>query len=142
MSLTKEQFAKYFDHTLLDCMATEADIRRICDEAMQWSFFGVCVHPRWVALCADILHASGVKVVTVAGFPFGTNLPKIKAEEAQAAIMDGADEVDIVADLAAVQAGDEKYLMRDFSGVLVTCRAMKPPVALKVIIESASLNDD
>ena len=139
---TKEQLAQYFDHTLLDCMATAADIRRICEEAIQYKFFGVCIHPRWVSLCADILHGTGVKVVTVAGFPFGTNLAKTTAFEAEAAIMDGADEVDIVADMASILEGDIGYLNRQFSSTMKVCRKMNPPVVLKVIIESAALNEE
>lgn len=139
---TKEQLAQYFDHTLLDCMATENDIRRICDEAIQYGFYAVCVHPRWVSLCADILHQSPVKVVTVAGFPFGTNIPKATAYETEAVIMDGADEVDIVADLASVLTGDADYLRNYFDAVLQVCRKMRPAVPLKVIIESAALNEE
>ena len=123
-------------------MATEADIRRHCDEALAYGFYAVCVQPRWAALCADILHGKNVKVVSVAGFPFGTNVPKVKAYEAEAVIMDGADEVDIVADMASVLSGDVDYLAREFGAVLNICRAMKPTVPLKVIIESAALNDD
>lgn len=139
---TKEQLAAYFDHTLLDCMATEDDIRRHCQEAVAYGFYAVCVQPRWVALCADILHGTGVKVVSVAGFPYGTNLSKVKAYEAEAVIMDGADEVDIVADLASVLSGDADYLRRDFEAVLKVCRSMAPLVPLKVIIESAALNEE
>ncbi|MDH4201953.1 MAG: deoxyribose-phosphate aldolase [Phycisphaerae bacterium] len=138
----KEQLAKYFDHTLLDCMATESDIRRHCQEAVEYGFYAVCVQPRWVALCAEILHGTGVKVVSVAGFPYGTNLSKVKAYEAEAVIMDGADEVDIVADLAAVLAGDAKYLRTDFKAVVQVCQSLKPVVPLKVIIESAALTDE
>jgi len=138
----KEKLAKYFDHTILDCMATEADIRRHCDEALKYDFYAVCVQPRWVALCADILHGTHVKVVSVAGFPFGTETPKVKALEAEAVIMDGADEVDIVADLASVLTGDANYLSRDFGTVLNVCCSMKPAVPLKVIIESAALNEE
>ncbi|MHC4906596.1 MAG: deoxyribose-phosphate aldolase [Planctomycetota bacterium] len=139
---TKEQLAKYFDHTLLDCMATGSDIRRHCQEAIDCGFYAVCVQPRWVALCADILHGTGVKVVSVAGFPYGTETPKVKAFEAEAVIMDGADEVDIVADFASVLSGDEKTLRRDFESVLAVCHSMRPQVPLKVIIESAALNDE
>ena len=142
MIQTKEQLAGYFDHTMLDCMALCADIRRVCDEALQYGFYSVCVQPRWVSLCADILHGTGVKVVSVAGFPYGTNLSRVKAYEADAVIMDGADEVDIVADLASVIEGDADYLRRDFEAVLAVCRSMSPKVPLKVIIESAALNDE
>jgi deoxyribose-phosphate aldolase len=123
-------------------MATEADIRRVCDEAIQYGFYAVCVHPRWVSLCADVLHGTGVRVVSVAGFPFGTNLTRSKAAETDAVIMAGADEVDIVADLAAVQAGDSKYLRADFEAVLKVCHQVKPEVPLKVIIESAALTPE
>ncbi len=139
---TRKDLARYFDHTLLDCMAGEQDIRRICKEAIQYGFYAVCVQPRWVKLCADILHGSDVKVVSVAGFPFGTNLPKVKAYEAEAAIMDGADEVDMVADLASIIAGDSAYLLREFNSVLAVCRRMKPAVVLKAIIESAALSEE
>lgn len=139
---TKEQLAEYFDHTLLDCMAVESDIRLLCEQAVQYGFCSVCVHPRWVALCADILHGSGVKTCSVAGFPFGTNLSKSKASEAEAVIMAGADEVDMVADLASILTGDETYLRRDLQSVLGVCRSMRPAVGLKVIIESAALTDE
>lgn len=138
---TKEQLAQYFDHTILDCMATEEDVRRHCQEAVDHGFYAACVQPRWVSLCADILHGTGVKVVSVAGFPYGTETPKVKAFEAEAVIMDGADEVDIVADFASVLTGDAKALRRDFEAVLKVCHSMRPAVPLKVIIESAALNE-
>jgi len=81
-------------------------------------------------------------VVSVAGFPFGTETAPVKALEAEAVIRDGADEVDIVADLAAILAADAAYLRREFTAVLKVCRKMHPPVALKVIIESAGLTDE
>lgn len=142
LSLTKEQFAKYFDHTLLDSAAVEADLRALCAQAVQYGFYTACVQPRWVALCADILHGTGVQVCSVAGFPFGTDLPKIKAAQAEEVIMAGADEVDMVADIAAIKSGDEAYLRRDMKTVLDVCRSMKPAVPLKVIIEANVLTRD
>ena len=138
----KEELAKYFDHTLLDEGAGQADIRRHCEQALHYGFYAVCVRPRWVSLCADILHGTGIQVVSVAGFPLGTELPEVKASQARAVIMDGADEVDIVANPEAVVNNDADYLRRDFGAVLRVCRTMKPPVALKVIIESAALSDE
>ena len=139
---TKEQLAKYFDHTLLDSVATETDIRRLCDETLKYGFYSACVQPRWVSLCADILHGTDVKVVSVAGFPFGTDSPRIKALQAQEVIMAGADEVDMVVDLAAVVAGDIQRLQDDIGAVLKVCHSMSPKVTLKVIIEAAVLNED
>ena len=139
---TKEQLAKYFDHTILDSAATEPDIRRLCDESLQYGFYSVCVQPRWVSFCANLLHGTDVKVVSVAGFPFGTDSPRIKALQAEEVIMAGADEVDIVADLAAVIDGDRKRLQDDMAAVLKVCQSMKPEVILKVIIEASALNHE
>lgn len=139
---SKEALAQYFDHTLLDEAAGQADIRLHCEQALQYGFYAVCVQPQWVALCADILHGTGVKVVSVAGFPAGTETAQEKADGAQAVIMDGADEVDIVANPAAVTGRDTDTLMNEFAKVLGVCRAMRPPVTLKVIIESAALTDE
>ena len=139
---TKEQLAKYFDHTILDSAATEPDIRRLCDESLQYGFYSVCVQPRWVSFCANLLHGTDVKVVSVAGFPFGTDSPRIKALQAEEVIMDGADEVDMVADLAAVIDGDRKRLQDDMAAVLKVCQSMKPEVILKVIIEASALNHE
>lgn len=140
--MNRQELAKYFDHTLLDPMAVASDIRRICDEAAEYGFYAVCVHPRWVAFAADIVRTSGVKVVSVAGFPFGTNLIRSTADEAKAAIMEGADEIDIVADLASVTSGDSAYLSRQFAQTLSVCRSMRPHVVLKVIIEAAALTGE
>lgn len=139
---TKKELARYFDHTLLSATAAEADIRRLCDEAVRYGFYAVCVQPRWVGLCADILHGTGVKVVSVAGFPFGTETAKVKAYQAEAVIRDGADEVDIVTDLASVIASDAGTLRREFAAVLKACRIMRPVVPLKVIVESAALTEE
>lgn len=140
--MTKKQLAKYFDHTLLDSVAVGDDIRTLCQQAAGYGFYSACVQPRWVELCADILHGTDVKVVSVAGFPFGTDSAKIKAQQTREVIMTGADEVDMVADLAAIVSGDETYLRRDMQAVLDVCRSMKPVVVLKVIIEAQALTSD
>lgn len=139
---TKQELARYFDHTALSPMAAEADIQQLCDEAVQYGFYGVCVQPRWVALCADKLHGTGISVVTVVGFPLGADTAGVKAFAAQAALLDGADEVDMVADLAAIRSGDAAYLRRECAAVWRACRKMHPPIALKIIIESAALTDE
>ncbi|MBC8377953.1 MAG: deoxyribose-phosphate aldolase, partial [Planctomycetes bacterium] len=142
MVQTKEELAKYFDHTQLNSVATESDIRVLCDQAVRYEFYSACVQARWVGLCADILHGTGVKVVSVAGFPFGTDSPAIKAMQAKEVIMAGADEVDMVADLAAIISGDEKVLRTDIQSVLDVCRSLSPAVVLKVIIEAQALTTD
>ncbi|MGH2271511.1 deoxyribose-phosphate aldolase [Anaerohalosphaeraceae bacterium U12dextr] len=139
---TKAQLAKCIDHTLLNPTATEQHIRQLCAEAIQYGFYSVCVMPRWVEVCADILHETGIKVCTVTGFPIGADYSRVKAFQADLAIAAGADEIDMVADLAAIIAGDENYLLNDIRTVLRPCQSVRPFVTLKVIIESAALTTD
>ena len=139
---TKEQLAGCIDHTLLNPLAVRADIEEHCAQAIEYGFYSVCVLPRWTALAADIVHGANVKVVGLAGFPFGADSKKIKAAQAKEAIMAGADEIDMVADLGAIIEGDARRLAGDISGVLGECRVMRPGVGLKVIIESGGLSDE
>jgi len=100
----------------------------------------VCVNPRWASLAAELLHGTKVKTGSVVSLPLGADSTRIKVAQAKDVIFAGADEVDMVADLAAIIAGDAKYLSDQLYKVLKVCRAMKPAVVLKVIIESAALD--
>lgn len=141
-TIDEKTLAGTIDDTLLIPTATRDQIERHCDEAIEFSFHAVCVNSRWVSTAADRLHSAGVKVVTVIGFPLGADTTQIKLAQAKDAIFEGADEVDMVADLAAIVEGDSKYLLAQLRSVVKICRAMRPPVLLKVIIESAALNTD
>lgn len=96
------------DHTNLKPTATEDDIRKLCDEAKDYGFRGVCVHPYYVNLAHFKLVGMGVKVVVVVGFPLGANISKTKVFETKLAIDDGADEIDVVWNLGTFKA--KKYL--------------------------------
>src|SRR5438132_12469435 len=93
---TPESVAAVIDHTCLRPEAAPAAIGRLCDEALEWKFAAVCVHPSYVALARHRLDGSRVAIATVVGFPLGATLPVIKAEEAAAAFARGATEVDMV----------------------------------------------
>ena len=136
----KKQLAGYIDHTLLSATTTSEQIRQLCEEAKTYGFHAVSVNPRWVALAADQLHGSNVAVGGVVSLPLGADSTKIKAAQAKEAIFAGADEIDMVADLAAIIEGDSKYLRNQLNAMLKVCRSMRPPVLLKVIIESAALS--
>lgn len=141
-SISAPDLAKYIDHTLLKAEATRADILRVCDEAVTYGFHAVCVNDRWLSLVADRLQETPVQVAGVVSLPLGGDTTKIKAAQAQDAIYAGADEIDMVADLAAIIEGDTRYLLDQLMTVLRVCRAMRPPVLLKVIIESAALTHE
>ncbi len=141
MTITDEkQLAGGIDHTLLSATATSEQIKQLCEEAKSYGFYAVSVNPRWVALAAEELHGSKVKVGGVVSLPVGADSTKIKAAAAKDAILAGADEIDMVADLAAIIEGDSRYLFGQLRTVLGVCRSMRPAVVLKVIIESAALS--
>jgi len=140
--ISSEELAGYIDHTLLDATATKEQIKQLCQEAKNYGFHTVCVNGRWVALVAELLAGSKVTVGGVVSLPLGADSTKIKVAQANEAIFSGADEIDMVADLAAIIDGDFKYLSNQLIAVLKICRSMRPVVVLKVIIESAALNQE
>jgi len=143
VTVTKEkQLAGCIDHTLLEATATKEQIEQLCREAKSYGFYSVCVNPRWVALAAEQLAGSKVKVCSVVSFPLGADSTKIKVAQAKEAVFAGADEIDMVADLAAIIEGASHYLSAQLEAVLKICRSMRPKVLLKVIIEAAALNHD
>jgi deoxyribose-phosphate aldolase len=137
--LKEKQLASCIDHTLLSAAATSEQIRQLCEEAKSYGFCAVSINPRWVALAAEQLHGCKVKVGSVVSLPLGADSTKIKVAQAEDCIFAGADEIDMVADLAAIIEGDAKYLSDQLRAVLKVCRSMRPIVCLKVIIESAVL---
>ena len=142
IDIDEKKLARCIDHTLLDATATSEHIKELCGEAVSFGFHTVCVNGRWVALAAELLHGSNVAVGGVVSLPLGGNSTKAKVFQAKDAIMAGADELDMVADLAAIVESDAKYLADQLGAVLKVCRSMRPAVILKVIIESAALSDE
>jgi deoxyribose-phosphate aldolase len=138
--ITEKQLADCIDHTLLSATATSEQVKQICQEAKSYGFCAVSVNPRWVVLAAELLAGSKVAVGGVVSLPLGADSTKIKVAQAEDCIFAGADEIDMVADLAAIIEGDAKYLSNQLQAVLKVCRSMRPTVVLKVIIESAALN--
>ena len=140
--ISDKELAGCIDHTLLDATATKEQIEQLCQEAKTYGFHTVCVNGRWVPLAAELLAGSKVAVGGVVSLPLGADSTKIKVAQAKEAIFAGADEIDMVADLASIITGNSKYLQSQIQAVLKVCRSMRPAVVLKVIIESAGLNHD
>jgi deoxyribose-phosphate aldolase len=129
---------KHIEHTLLRQDAVEADFMKLFDEAKEYGFYAVCVNPAYVELAKENLEGSGVKVVTVVGFPLGANRTELKSCETAYAVLDGADEVDMVINVTALKNGDDEYVIDDIKEVKNACKD-KP---LKVIIETDLLSKD
>ncbi len=137
---TAHDWASLIDHTLLKPEASEADIRRLCEEAAKYGFASVCVNPAWVKTSADILKGTGIPVCTVIGFPLGATLPDVKAFEARRVIFNGAREVDMVINIGALKSGDDCAVEDDIRAV--ASAAHENGVLCKVIIETALLTDE
>ncbi|MDD6173952.1 MAG: deoxyribose-phosphate aldolase [Elusimicrobia bacterium] len=130
--------AKYIDHTILKAVASKQDVTKLCAEAAEYGFASVCVNPFWVSFCADLLKGSGVKVCTVIGFPLGANTSRVKAFEAEQAIKEGADEVDMVINIGALKSGMLDVVKADIAAV----REASKGKTLKVIIETSYLTEE
>ena len=105
------------DHTLLKAEATGAQVETLCAEALTHGFASVCVNPLWVPLAASLLKGSLVRTCTVVGFPLGASALRAKAFEAETALREGAQEVDMVLAIGAAKAGDWETVRRDFEAV-------------------------
>ncbi|QQU26348.1 deoxyribose-phosphate aldolase [Corynebacterium ulcerans] len=133
--LTRSQVAVMIDHTLLKPEATEADVKKLVKEAAQLGTYSICISPSLLPVEVP----EGVHIATVVGFPSGAVKPEIKANEASRAVHDGAEEVDMVINLALVKEGRFEDLQAEIAAVRA---AVPAPNVLKVILETAALDDD
>jgi deoxyribose-phosphate aldolase len=132
--------AQYIDHTLLKPATTMAELKKLCEEAIQYNFYAVCVPPPLVKNARGILVNSGVKTATVIGFPFGYSIGRAKQAEAQQALQDGADELDVVINLIALKSKAWEYLELEMEAIVQEAQVRNKLV--KVIIESGILTDE
>ncbi len=134
--------AKYIDHTNLKPYASAEDIKKLCDEAIEYGFYAVCVNPYRVKLAREYLagKGAGVKVASVIGFPLGATPTEIKVAEAKKALEDGADELDMVINIGALKDKDYDYVRNDIAGVVKV--AHEKGAKVKVIIETCYLTDE
>jgi deoxyribose-phosphate aldolase len=133
------RIASYIDHTLLKPEASEAEILQVCAEAAEYGFKSVCVNPIWVKTVKKALKGSGVLTCSVVGFPLGATPTDVKEFEARGAVLDGAEEVDMVISIAAARANDKGALVDDITAVAEVVH--EGGAILKVIIETALLDD-
>ncbi len=129
---------KLIDHTILKAFATEAEIKTLCEEAIEHDFMSVCVNPVNVALAHSLLKDSSVLVCTVVGFPLGANTKEVKALETMDAIKNGADEIDMVINIGKAKEHDYAYIEEEIKCVV----AASAGKTTKVIIETCYLTDE
>lgn len=134
---------RLIEHTMLKPEATESDIARTVDEAIQYRFFGICIAPSWVRFASRRLSGArsglSVQIVSVVGFPHGNNTTQGKVADARKAIEWGATEIDMVMQIGRFKSGDHKAVATDIRSVTEACKRMGAN-AIKVILETGFLS--
>ena len=132
------KYGKYCDHTVLRAYTTQETVKTFCEEAIKYQAASVCVNPIHVAFVHECLKGTDIETCCVIGFPLGANKPEVKAFEAARAVLDGADELDMVINVGALRDGNLALVLEDIQGVVKAAQGR--PV--KVIIETCYLTDD
>lgn len=138
--MTEKEFNKIFDHTILKPPTTEADLKKVCDEAIKYGFCSVAVNTGMVSICAEYLKGSDVLVDAAVGFPLGITTIDCKVFETEEAIKSGAGEVDYVINIGKIKQGDTVYIKEEMDKIVSLCR--KYNVTSKVIFENCYLTND
>ncbi len=136
--MTSQELARYIDHTLLKPDAVDSQFDQLCEEAIKYDFYSVCVNSSRVSYVAKKVRGSQVKVCSVVGFPLGETDSRSKAFETRNAIDNGAHEIDMVISVSALKSGNVKYVEDDIRAVQRACRSN---TILKVILETSLLEE-
>ena len=129
--------AEYIDHTLLLPMVTPEEIEEGCEIALRYGFPTFCVPPCYVPRAVERLHGSPVRVSTVVGFPLGTNTAEAKLYEAQLAVEQGCQELDVRINLAWLKARELDRLHAEIAQIVE-----ETGVCVKAILETAQLDEE
>lgn len=130
----------YIDHTILKPTTIVAEIEKVCSEAREFEFAAVCIPPPFVEKSKNLLKGTNVKVATVIGFPFGYSAVEAKLAEILLAIVDGADELDVVINIMAVKNNDWQYISNEINHIMPVVKSKDK--IIKVIIESGVLTNE
>jgi len=137
---SREELARLIDHTVIRPTTRLGDVVKVCKEALHYGFAAVCVPPTFVQPASRLLRGSDVKVCTAVGFPFGFSKTEVKVFEARRALEDGAEELDMVMNLALFKSGMYRRVEEDIRAVVET--AEEYGALVKVIIEACYLTDE
>ena len=140
MAITLRDIAKTLDHSTLQPFLTEDDIRKGCDIALQYDTATVCARPGDMPLVVKLLSGSDVKPCTVIGFPHGAHHTAVKVFEAERALDDGCQELDMVLNIGRLLHGEEAYVQDEIAALARAAHARN--ALLKVILETCYLNDE
>ena len=135
---TPDALARFIDHTLIRVDATVRDIEKLCAEAREHKFHSVSVCGSWIVAACHFLDGSDVKIGCAVSIPFGAMSTDAKRFETEAAIDDGAQEIDVVLNVGRLKDGDDKYILRELCDVVEAADEHM----VKVILETCLLTDE
>ena len=138
--ISKDELACKFDHTNLQQEAAESDIALLCKEAAENGFLAVCVNPSYVRMVRDRLRKTSVKVCTVVGFPLGANTTATKLAETEAALHEGANEIDVVMNVGLFKSGKIAEVETELRQTASSVKSAGADRTCKVIVEAGLLN--
>jgi deoxyribose-phosphate aldolase len=138
--LTPRQLASLIDYSFLRPDRQPGDIELACEQAMRYGFNALAIHPAEIETCRRLLSGSRVKVDASVGFPLGQNTPPVKEHETQDAIQRGAQEIDLVINIRALQSGRLEIVRQELAALARLCRVAG--VTSKVILETCYLSDE
>ncbi len=139
MDYTYHDIAKMIDHSLLNPTLTAEELEQGCRLALDYDCASVCIMPYALRRCAEILQGSTVKASTTIGFPHGGHTTATKVAEAQRALDDGGQELDMVVNISKVLSEDWDYVRQDIGAVIEVAHGRGQKV--KVIFENCYLQD-
>jgi deoxyribose-phosphate aldolase len=135
---TPDALARFIDHTLIRADATLRDIEKLCAEAREHNFHSVSVCGSWIVAARHFLDGSDVKTGCAVSIPLGAMSTDAKRFETEAAIDDGAQEIDVVINVGRLKDGDDKYVLRELCDVVEAADEH----TVKVILETCLLTDE
>lgn len=145
-TISAEKIASMIDHTNLKPTATKKDIETLCKQADSHNFASVCVNPIWVPLATTLLQNSKTNVCTVIGFPLGALTTEDKVLETKQAIIQGADEIDMVIDIGSLKEGLDNVVFSDIKAVVDAAKyagnSLNKDIIVKVILETCYLSNN
>lgn len=143
--ISQSDLANAIEQTLLRPTATRQEILAFLDEARRYRFFAAVVQPFWVALAAEEMASTGIRVGTAIGFPLGATTTEVKAFEAREAAAQGAREIDVVINIGALKGGEPDTVRDDLLRVVEAAKGApgvaSSEVTLKAILETCYLTD-
>ena len=135
--MDKSEILKHVDHTALKAFTTWEDIKKLCDEAIEFNTASVCVPPSYIKRIHDTYNDK-INICTVIGFPLGYSVTEAKVCEAREAIKDGANEIDMVINIGDVKNKEYDKVLAEIKAIREACEGK----VLKVIIETCYLTDE